>query len=1099
MAEKDKLEDIQRKVHQLEYMMKLSQSKATMAQHELETEKRNSTVTLDSLTSEIKEAKSRAIYHKQQHEKTQQILTELKQEHTIAVNSLKEQLSELEQNNTLLKQKMHNVQFNVENEKRMLKNSIREATANSVLLENTILSLREQIAYQEQVRVTATEREKDLLLQLEEKSQQTSSTTDDPTTELLLREKFQFSIEEVARVTAENARLVQERDHFKQVYQSNVGLVEEIDSLKRQLVQLTQVQETLIQVEMENAHLKQERKQWNVHLESQTITECQAPQRMAQPTMKENEETLENQSDLPPRLEEDANELTENYVEKNQSLTDDKVGLETLKRGTDLAETTDHDKLKKRRTEDSEEYTKESQVKDTQSINRNPSSTHKEDSNYLIWEVKENPTSQNKAIRQKTLDDLRAENAALLKCLEERSISLENRSNEQSKKRKLEDKSIEMNEDYMEIPKLSLDKLHSSISKLEEEVAIREKRLLRQKEVFENTASRLICAIRHILGYTIEIRDSGQILLESTKVDGSQLTFVVEMKKGEEDVRLIGSVRDIYMEFLRPIYETYVLDRKFLPGFFGSVTTELEVRRPHIETYEPIPEDQEMEIEDEHGMSTEEDLQREDSLIQTKNAHSEEVYQVEEDTQEEDYSQEEEGDYIQGEEEEYSQDEEEEYSQDEEEYSQEEEGDYSHEVGSRLDEPVEYEDQAEYSARHYGAYVFFPKQNDTQVINLDSDDEKQPSILSKNEDTEDLVETGENEDNDDEIDEIDEIEEEIDEIENDSVDGNHSHENLIEPNQETIFFQELLERRYPKDNEETYFHEDTMDSTPATETIYSEDPQEATNDYTISDEDIIEELAIESDELEEEDEEKEGGSSMIDQFDDSYTVEEYSNETNTISIVSTANILSGNSPVVGSLTDDAFIEDNSVERYHREDYLTENMKVEEYSNEDYITEEYVAEEHSNEEYAAEEHSNKEYAAEEHSNEEYAAEEHSNEEYVAEEHSNEECATEEHSSEHYIEDYVNEKHLHTSHSDDSTEHIDNNSVDYSSIENIHTTEQSAEELTSHTSSSESNSDKEKNIAEERHSDDEVAIEPHTLQPQVETSYTGKETVDNEKTE
>ncbi|KAI9018147.1 hypothetical protein CLU79DRAFT_761931 [Phycomyces nitens] len=225
------------------------------------------------------------------------------------------------------------------------------------------------------------------------------------------------------------------------------------------------------------------------------------------------------------------------------------------------------------------ENSKENQISQDASneTQNNPKSIDSEHfSEYNIMELKENPTALCQAARQKELNSLREEILALRKQLEEKE---EQSSFEHVvKKRKIEDGAeVDIHNSTVNIPKVSLDNLNTDISNLQQEIAKKDKRILRLNQVFEAKVLQHNNAVKSLLGYNIEFRN-GQVLLESVEVDGSKLAFIMEPRDGEEQVHIIGSDRDDYMSLLQPIYENYMIQKKHTPGFFSAVTLELIYR-----------------------------------------------------------------------------------------------------------------------------------------------------------------------------------------------------------------------------------------------------------------------------------------------------------------------------------------------------------------------------------------------------------------------------------------------------------------------------------------------------------------------------------------
>ncbi|KAI8076889.1 mitotic checkpoint protein-domain-containing protein [Halteromyces radiatus] len=202
-----------------------------------------------------------------------------------------------------------------------------------------------------------------------------------------------------------------------------------------------------------------------------------------------------------------------------------------------------------------------------------------------ILALKENPASVEYGIRKRQLENLRQENKILLEQLLHYQTSTIDSSMDLSDDR--QDQETIM----ISIPKKTLQNMEDQKQALEQEVAKREKRIARKDEAYQRQLDQLADIMPGVLGYRLKpTYDGKMVLLESSYVNSKDLSFqVMFLKNGQSTVKVLGRNKQEYLRTLQSAYDTFITERKSIPGFLSAVTLDLQDRQAHIQPdmYDP--------------------------------------------------------------------------------------------------------------------------------------------------------------------------------------------------------------------------------------------------------------------------------------------------------------------------------------------------------------------------------------------------------------------------------------------------------------------------------------------------------------------------------
>ncbi|KAK9710114.1 coiled-coil domain-containing protein mad1 [Basidiobolus ranarum] len=187
----------------------------------------------------------------------------------------------------------------------------------------------------------------------------------------------------------------------------------------------------------------------------------------------------------------------------------------------------------------------------------NPSKTR-------VLQLIDNPTSREVNIRASTLDSLKAENKQLLQKIQELQTTRPNPAAKAT------------TEDSDMIPYQSYANLQNENRRLEDQVAEKEKRMMRLKEVWKAKAQEYREAVYSLLGYKFDFLENGRVRLSSIYASQDDHSFI--FTSGDNDsgtMQLIGGGNTEYMRSLHNMIQFWVVERGSIPAFLSSVTLEL--------------------------------------------------------------------------------------------------------------------------------------------------------------------------------------------------------------------------------------------------------------------------------------------------------------------------------------------------------------------------------------------------------------------------------------------------------------------------------------------------------------------------------------------
>ncbi|KAJ9648828.1 coiled-coil domain-containing protein mad1 [Coniosporium tulheliwenetii] len=170
-----------------------------------------------------------------------------------------------------------------------------------------------------------------------------------------------------------------------------------------------------------------------------------------------------------------------------------------------------------------------------------------------ILELRSNPTADAEALKTSTLNALREENRALL-------AQLENRHTSENVATPL-------------VPAATLTVLRNELDAMTLEVASKEKRMLRLKQIWSAKSAEFREAVASILGYKMDFMPNGRVRVTSVFYPGEE--------EGENSIVFDGENGTMKSEFageIRELIEFWVEGRKDIPCFLAAMTLEFYER-----------------------------------------------------------------------------------------------------------------------------------------------------------------------------------------------------------------------------------------------------------------------------------------------------------------------------------------------------------------------------------------------------------------------------------------------------------------------------------------------------------------------------------------
>ncbi|RUP19890.1 spindle assembly checkpoint component Mad1, partial [Jimgerdemannia flammicorona] len=197
-----------------------------------------------------------------------------------------------------------------------------------------------------------------------------------------------------------------------------------------------------------------------------------------------------------------------------------------------------------------------------------------------VLELRDNLASREQTIRESTLEGLRAENKVLLEKLQQ-SQSRRGRDvgdyEPLAKKRKaMEDPEDAASEEADTVPRQSLVNLRKENERLEAQVAEKEKRMMRLKEIWKAKGKEFLEAVHSLLGYKFDFLENGRVRLTSMYSEANDHSFLFTSNDNNSGtLQLVGGGNDEYMKSLQNQIKFWVNERGSIPAFLSNVTMEL--------------------------------------------------------------------------------------------------------------------------------------------------------------------------------------------------------------------------------------------------------------------------------------------------------------------------------------------------------------------------------------------------------------------------------------------------------------------------------------------------------------------------------------------
>jgi len=186
-------------------------------------------------------------------------------------------------------------------------------------------------------------------------------------------------------------------------------------------------------------------------------------------------------------------------------------------------------------------------------------SSIKSSSRYRVLELKNNPTSTSTAIKQQTLDALRAENATLLDQLAGRLPT------------------TGVNENDTLVPRASLQKLELELQDRDTTIGSRDKSLLRLRDVFRAKGLEFREAVFSLLGWQLNFQQNGKVkatsmFYPSTTASGDE--HFIEFDGENGTMKVSGGPQSEYAKEIRGLIEFWVDGKGQVPCFLAAMTLE---------------------------------------------------------------------------------------------------------------------------------------------------------------------------------------------------------------------------------------------------------------------------------------------------------------------------------------------------------------------------------------------------------------------------------------------------------------------------------------------------------------------------------------------
>ncbi|CDH61045.1 predicted protein [Lichtheimia corymbifera JMRC:FSU:9682] len=598
LVEDDKSKRITEAIEKLRKEIKAGDLERDKLKASFKLERQDLSLQLEALIKQNTEAKERAVYHMNQYNDAASKLQLIKDEHASIANKLRRTIQDLRDENGQLNDQIINTQRQY------------EATRDRLT----------QVENQMQYEMQRLQTELDCLKQINEHHEQSNKEYKQHLEELFAEDQPMDDKEFDAQFMAEldnqckqQAKVIEQLekknidmsnalDQYRQRYPDLAKLDEEQHRIDRELKEAERIRQQNVELKVENDQLKAQAAAWTKYLESESIDKYSSPQEIVfklstgRAAMREAEiraEKLEREleernareeeqtkmlEDLKSKLAESEQARKRDMLEK-ESLSKDKKMLEIHR---DLLEhqLTVISKVEEANasTSDSNDFPLTQRLAELETLlkehQQELSSTRAQLAEAKasiftgrILELKSNPASMEQHVRQEQLESLRLENRQLLKELFEK---------DNGQQQPLNGDHEDTAEQRITVPRSTIENLQTEAEALSAKIASREKRILRLQQVFATKFEEIDHVIQSLLGYSMDFRSDGTVRVCSTSVHESELVFLFKSGANDEvNFRIVGSMKDEYMQRLQGTYDTFVHEQHNIPAFLSSVTLEL--------------------------------------------------------------------------------------------------------------------------------------------------------------------------------------------------------------------------------------------------------------------------------------------------------------------------------------------------------------------------------------------------------------------------------------------------------------------------------------------------------------------------------------------
>ncbi|KAI7873925.1 hypothetical protein K492DRAFT_241096 [Lichtheimia hyalospora FSU 10163] len=597
LVEDDKSKRITEAIEKLRKDIKAGDLERDKLKASFSVERQDLSLQLETLIKQNTEAKERAIYHMNQYNDAVSKLQLIKDEHASIADKLRDTIQELRDENGQLNNHLTQIRRQYEETRDRLIQVENQMQYEKEKMETELHCLQQINEHHEQSNKEYKERLEELFAQ------------DQPMDDNEFDTKFMAELDAQCKQQAEVIKQLEKKnldisnvlDQYKRRYPDLAKIDEENHRIQRELKEAERIRKQNIELKVENDQLKEQTAAWTKYIESENIDKYSSPQEIvyklstgraamreaeirADKLERELEEKNAREKEQTKKLEELEAKLSESEqarkrdVLEKESLSKDKKMLEIHR---DLLEhqLTVISKVEEANasTSDSNDFPLTQRLAELETLLKDQqqelSSTRAQlvEANASIFtgrilELKSNPASTEQHVRQEQLESLRLENRQLLKELFDKDNHQQpsNQENEQ------------VSEQRVTIPKSTIENLQTETKTLSAKIASKEKRILRLQQVFATKFEEIDHVIQSLLGYSMDFRSDGTVRVCSTSVHESELVFL--FKSGADDqvnFRIVGSMKDEYMQRLQGTYDTFVHEQHNIPAFLSSVTLEL--------------------------------------------------------------------------------------------------------------------------------------------------------------------------------------------------------------------------------------------------------------------------------------------------------------------------------------------------------------------------------------------------------------------------------------------------------------------------------------------------------------------------------------------